>query len=148
MAGRRHDRLRVRGALLTRLLTAAEGEAPLTALYHRFAGRSTASTRSTRTRRTRSSTTGSSGDAKRVALVLYRMCQDDLHLRDYSLRDASIVVRELVARRPGLPHLRRAAAPPSADAIVPRGDVRAGAPVAPDVPAPLIDPSKRTATTG
>jgi (1->4)-alpha-D-glucan 1-alpha-D-glucosylmutase len=85
------------GALLTRLLTAAEGEGPLTALYHRFAGALDSFEEVEEDARHEILEHYLAGDAKRVALALYRMCQDDLFLRDYSLRDASILVRELVA---------------------------------------------------
>jgi (1->4)-alpha-D-glucan 1-alpha-D-glucosylmutase len=85
------------GALLTRLLTAAEGEGPLTALYHRFAGAIDNFDEVEEDARHEILEHWLAGDAKRVALALHRMCQDDLDLRDYSLRDASIVIRELVA---------------------------------------------------
>ena len=85
------------GALLTRLLTAAEGEGPLTALYHRFAGALDSFDEIEEDARHEILEHYLAGDAKRVALALHRMCQDDLNLRDYSLRDASILIRELVA---------------------------------------------------
>jgi (1->4)-alpha-D-glucan 1-alpha-D-glucosylmutase len=85
------------GALLMRLLTAAEGEGPLTALYHRFAGALDSFDEVEEDARHEILEHWLAGDAKRVALALHRMCQDDLDLRDYSLRDASILIRELVA---------------------------------------------------
>ncbi len=85
------------GALLTRLFTAAEGEGPLTALYQRFAGALDDFDEVEEDARHEILEHWLSGDAKRVALALHRMCQDDLDLRDYSLRDASILIRELVA---------------------------------------------------
>jgi (1->4)-alpha-D-glucan 1-alpha-D-glucosylmutase len=85
------------GALLARLLTAAEGEAALTGLYHRFAGALDDFDEVEEDARHEILEHWLAGDAKRVALALHRMCQDDLDLRDYSLRDASIVIRELVA---------------------------------------------------
>ena len=94
------------GALLTRLLTAPEGEAPMTQLYRRFAGGVDSFDEVEEDARHEVLEHWLAGDAKRVALALYRMCQDDLYLRDYSLRDASILVRELVAVGARLPHLR------------------------------------------
>jgi len=85
------------GALLTRLLIAAEGEAPLNGLYTRFTGALDNFDEVEEDARHEILEHWLAGDAKRVALTLYRMCQDDLNLRDYSLRDASILVRELVA---------------------------------------------------
>jgi (1->4)-alpha-D-glucan 1-alpha-D-glucosylmutase len=85
------------GALLTRLLVAAEGEAPLNGLYTRFTGALDNFDEVEEDARHEILEHWLAGDAKRVALTLYRMCQDDLDLRDYSLRDASILVRELVA---------------------------------------------------
>ena len=80
------------GALLTRLLTAAEGEAPLTTLYHRFAGALDTFDEIEEDARHEILEHWLAGDAKRVALALHRMCQDDLDLRDYSLRDASMLI--------------------------------------------------------
>ena len=85
------------GALLTRLLVAAEGEASLNGLYTRFTGALDNFDEVEEDARHEILEHWLAGDAKRVALTLYRMCQDDLNLRDYSLRDASILVRELVA---------------------------------------------------
>jgi (1->4)-alpha-D-glucan 1-alpha-D-glucosylmutase len=85
------------GALLTRLLIAAEGEGSLNGLYTRFTGALDNFDEVEEDARHEILEHWLAGDAKRVALTLYRMCQDDLDLRDYSLRDASILVRELVA---------------------------------------------------
>ncbi len=85
------------GALLTRLLTAAEGEAPLNGLYTRFTGALDNFDEVEEDARHEILEHWLAGDAKRVALALHRMCQDDLDLRDYSLRDASMLITELVA---------------------------------------------------
>ena len=136
------------GALLTRLLTAAEGEGPLTALYHRFAGALDSFDEVEEDARHEILEHWLAGDAKRVALALYRMCQDDLDLRDYSLRDASILIRELVA---GARVYRTYVSTEGAtDADVARlaalcNRVRTRRP---DVPEPLIDLVARLFATG
>jgi (1->4)-alpha-D-glucan 1-alpha-D-glucosylmutase len=136
------------GALVTRLLTAPEGEAPLTALYHRFAGAIDTFDEVEEDARHEVLEHWLSGDAKRVALALYRMCQDDLRLRDYSLRDASILVRELVAGARVYRTYVAASGPSPADAariaaLCDRVRTRR-----PDVPGPLVDLVQRLFATG
>ena len=136
------------GALLTRLLTAAEGEGPLTTLYHRFAGALDNFDEVEEDARHEILEHWLAGDAKRVALALYRMCQDDLDLRDYSIRDTSILIRELVA---GARVYRTYVSTEGAtDADVTRlaalcARVRTRRP---DVPEPLIDLVARLFATG
>ena len=136
-------------ALLARLLTAPDGEGPLTALYHRFAGALESFDEVEEDARNEVLEHWLSGDAKRVALTLHRLCQDDLHLRDYSLRDASILVRELVAgARVYRTYVVAASAPSAADAarLAALCDrVRARRP---DVPARLVDVVAHLFTTG
>jgi len=136
------------GALLTRLLTAAEGEGPLTALYQRFAGAIDTFDEVEEDARHEVLEHWLAGDAKRVALALHRLCQDDLHLRDYSLRDASILVRELVAGARVYRTYVTAGGPSPADAarieaLCDRVRTRR-----PDVPGPLVDLVARLFTTG
>jgi (1->4)-alpha-D-glucan 1-alpha-D-glucosylmutase len=136
------------GALLTRLLTAAEGEAPLTALYRRFAGAVDDFDAVEEDARHEVLEHWLAGDAKRVALALHRMCQDDLTLRDYSLRDASILVRELVAGARVYRTYVDDDGPSPEDAarlaaLCDRVRTRR-----PDLPAPLIDLAARLFATG
>ena len=88
------------GALLTRLFTAVEAEAPLTSFYERFTGM--ADDFATGADDARHEVLGHwlSGDTRRVARLLYTLCQRDIRLRDYSLRDADSLVREFVAASP------------------------------------------------
>jgi (1->4)-alpha-D-glucan 1-alpha-D-glucosylmutase len=88
------------GAVLTRLFTAAEGEAPLTSFYERFTG--LADDFATVADDARHEVLGHwlSGDSRRVARLLYALCQRDIRLRDYSLGDAESLVREFVAASP------------------------------------------------
>ena len=137
------------GALLTRLLTAAEGEAPLTALYHRFAGALDTFDEVEEDARHEVLEHWLAGDAKRVALALHRMCQDDLYLRDYSLRDASIAGARAGRRHPRLPHLRHGRG--ATDADVARGWRASASGVRtrrPDIPGPLVDLVARLFATG
>lgn len=135
-------------ALLTRLLIAAEGEAPLTALYRRFAGVVDGFDEAEEDARHEILEHWLAGDANRVALALYRMCQDDLTLRDYSLRDASIVVRELVAGARVYRTYVDETGPSPADAVQLAAlcdRVRARRP---DLPGPLVDLVARLFATG
>jgi (1->4)-alpha-D-glucan 1-alpha-D-glucosylmutase len=136
------------GALLTRLFTAAEGEAPLTSTYHRFAGAFDSFDEVEEDARHEILEHYLAGDAKRVALALHRMCQDDLSLRDYSLRDASILVRELVAGARTYRTYVTAAGPSPEDArrletLIDRARTRR-----PDLPGPLVDFAARLFLTG
>ena len=137
------------GALLTRLLTAAEGEGPLTALYHRFAGALDNFDEVEEDARHEILEHWLAGDAKRVALALHRMCQDDLDLRDYSLRDASILIRELVAGAPRLPDLRRRPkAPPTPTSPASPRSASACGRAGPTCPSRSIDLVARLFATG
>jgi (1->4)-alpha-D-glucan 1-alpha-D-glucosylmutase len=136
------------GALVTRLLTAADAEGPLTALYQRFTGAIDTFDEVEEDARHEVLEHWLSGDAKRVALILHRLCQDDLRLRDYSLRDASILVRELVAGARIYRTYVTAGGPSPADAariaaLCDRVRTRR-----PDVPGPLVDLVARLFATG
>jgi (1->4)-alpha-D-glucan 1-alpha-D-glucosylmutase len=136
------------GALLTRLLTEAGSEGTLSTIYQRFTGRSERFDDVEEDARNEILEHWLAGDAKRVALALHRMCQDDLTLRDYSLRDASILVRELVAgarvyRTYITPEGASAADAERVTALCDRVRVRR-----PDVPGPLIDLAARQFATG
>jgi (1->4)-alpha-D-glucan 1-alpha-D-glucosylmutase len=136
------------GALLTRLLTAAEGDTALTDAYQRFTGDVESFDEVEADARHEILEHWLAGDAKRVALALHRLCQDELTLRDYSLRDASILVRELVAgARTYRTYVTAAGASPADNARVAalcdRVRVRR-----PDVPGPLVDLVARLFETG
>jgi (1->4)-alpha-D-glucan 1-alpha-D-glucosylmutase len=136
------------GALFTRLLTAGEGAGPLAALYQRFTGTREPFDEIEEDARYEILEHWLAGDAKRVALALHRLCQDDLTLRDYSLRDASILVRELVAGARTYRTYVTAAGASAADiaqlsALCERVRVRR-----PDVPGPLVDLAERLFANG
>ena len=127
------------GVLLTRLFSAAEGEATLTATYHRFAGAIDSFDEVEEDARHEILEHYLAGDARRVALALHRMCQDDLHMRDYSLRDVSTLVRELIGGARTYRTYVTAAGPSPEDArrletLIDRARTRRS-----DLPGPLID---------
>jgi (1->4)-alpha-D-glucan 1-alpha-D-glucosylmutase len=126
------------GALVTRLLTAAEAEAPLTAYYETITGLTDRFEDVARDAKHEMLAHWLLGDAERVALVLHDRCQQTIHLRDYSQRDCLTVVQELVAQTPVYrTYVGRGTASPR-DAAILAGMFEGLRQSRPDLPAPLI----------
>lgn len=87
-------------ALVTRLLTAPEGVAPLTALHAQFTGSDTPFADTARDARDEMVTHWLLGDVQEVAALLYARCQAVVTLRDYSQRECLTLVQEIVAQLP------------------------------------------------
>ncbi|MCC6989152.1 MAG: malto-oligosyltrehalose synthase, partial [Acidobacteria bacterium] len=88
------------GALVTRLFTAPEAEAPLTAFHAQFTGSDEPYDDIAREARHEMVTHWLLGDVEQAAGLLYERCQADVALRDYSQRECLTVVQEVVAQRP------------------------------------------------
>lgn len=136
------------GALVTRLLTASEAEAPLTALYERFTGLSDGFHDVDEDARYEVLDHWLAGDAKRVALALYRLCQRDIRLRDYSVRDMLAVVHEVVAGCPVYRTYVTPDGPSPADAAILASLCERVRLRRPDVPPPLVDRLAQLFATG
>lgn len=125
-------------ALVTRVLTVAEAEAPLTAFYEAFTGLSDRFDEVARDAKHEMLAHWLLGDVERVALVLYDRCQRTIRLRDYSQRDCLMVVQELVAQAPVYrTYVARGAAGPR-DAVILAGMFEALRQSRPDLHAPLV----------
>jgi (1->4)-alpha-D-glucan 1-alpha-D-glucosylmutase len=126
------------GALVTRLFTPPEAEAPLTAFHEAFTTLPDRYEDVAREARHEMLADWLLGDAERVALILHERCQSELSLRDYSQRDCLLLVQELVSQAPVYRTYVASGKAPPRDAAILTGmfdRLRLGRP---DLPAPLV----------
>ena len=118
---------------------APDAEEPMTTAYQDFTGRTDSFDEVVDDARHEVLGHWLSGDAKRVALALHRLCLRDIQLRDFSIRDATTLVRGTAPQAPRLSHVCLGPGPSVRidtavlDALFASVQQRR-----PDVPAPLL----------
>jgi (1->4)-alpha-D-glucan 1-alpha-D-glucosylmutase len=127
------------GAAVIRLMLPAGAEDAVTDFYRRFTGDTMSYDDHARRSRRDVLVHWLAGDTARVASLLYLRLQCDIRLRDYSLRDCTAVVRELIERLPRYRTYVRPGVVSREDAMVidaVLGQVRQARP---DIPTPVAD---------
>ncbi len=136
------------GALVTRLLMAPEAEEPMTTAYQEFTGLTDSFDEVVDDARHEVLGHWLSGDAKRVALALHRLCLRDIRLRDFSIRDATTLVEELAASARVYRTYVSAQGPSPIDTAVLDALFASVQQRRPDVPAPLLSFASHLFATG
>ena len=136
------------GALVTRLLMAPEAEESMTTAYQELAGMADSFEEAEDEARHEVLGHWLSGDAKRVALALHRLCLRDIRLRDFSIRDATTLVEELAASARVYRTYVSPRGASAADAAVIEALFASVQQRRPDVPAPLLAFASHLFATG
>jgi (1->4)-alpha-D-glucan 1-alpha-D-glucosylmutase len=127
------------GAAVIRLLLPPAAEDAVTDLYQSFTGDTATYEEHARAARRDVLVHWLAGDTARVAGLLYARCQRDIRLRDYSLRDCTAVVRELIERLPRYRTYVKSGAVSAADGAVIDEVVSQVRRDRPGIPAPVVD---------
>lgn len=127
------------GALVARVMTEPGSEAAIADFYEAFTGQAGGFAAAARQARLEVMAQWLPGDTLRVARILYGLCQQDLRLRDYSLRDMTALVREMVAELPVYRTYVTARGMDRRDAAVLAGVFDRVRQRRPDLPAPLVN---------